>query len=94
MLGQLGAILEQLGDKMRPKSAKISQDGAQEHEDEARKAKGDGRESPGKAGTRNAERRNALMRRSCSFTGVPLPTPFWKAQTWGGGFPDPCNLTL
>ena len=28
MLGQLGLILEQLGDKMRPKSAKISQDGA------------------------------------------------------------------
>ena len=35
MLGQLGAILEQLGDKMRPKSAKMSQDGAQERQDEA-----------------------------------------------------------
>ena len=36
MLGQLGAILEQLGDKMRPKSAKMSQDGAHERQDEAR----------------------------------------------------------
>ena len=38
MLGQLGAILEQLGDKMKPKSAKMSQDGAQERQDEARYA--------------------------------------------------------
>ena len=38
MLAHLGAMLGYvgLGDKMRPKSAKISQDGAQERQDEAR----------------------------------------------------------
>ena len=34
MLGHLGTILEQLGDKMRPESAKMIQDSAQERQDE------------------------------------------------------------
>ena len=34
MLGHLGAILKQLGDKMGPESAKMSQDSAQERQDE------------------------------------------------------------
>ena len=36
MLGHLGAIFEQLGDKMAPKSAKMSQDSAQERQEETR----------------------------------------------------------
>jgi len=36
MLGHLGTILEQLGDKMRPESAKMSQDSDQERQDETR----------------------------------------------------------
>ena len=36
MLGHLGTILEQLGDKMWPESAKMSQDSAQDRQDEAR----------------------------------------------------------
>ena len=34
MLGYPGAILEQLGDKMAPKSATMSQDTAQERQDD------------------------------------------------------------
>ena len=35
-VGLCWAILEQLGDKMRPESAKMSQDSAQERQDETR----------------------------------------------------------
>jgi hypothetical protein len=36
MVGHLGTVLEQLGDKMWPKSAKMSQDSDQERQDETR----------------------------------------------------------
>ena len=74
MLGQLGAILEQLGDKMRPKSAKMSQDGVQERQDEARYpnlgAGSSPREGGGFATTRS--------RRAC--TPLRMDSPDWVSR--------------
>ena len=74
MLGQLGAILEQLGDKMRPKTAKMSQDDAQERQDEARYPNlGAGSSSRGKVIL-------ALSRDSPPCTPLRMDSPEWDSS--------------